>query len=49
MEMIQSRNRTSHTYNEDTANEIAEAILTRYAQQFEKFLLKFTELEKQEA
>ena len=48
MEMIQSRNRTSHTYNEDTANEIAEAILARYVQQFEKFLLKFTELQKQQ-
>lgn len=48
MDMIQSRNRTSHTYNEDTANEIATAILTRYVQEFEKFLLKFTELERQE-
>ena len=48
MEMIQSRNRTSHTYNQDTANEIAEAILTKYVQGFENFLLKFTELEKQE-
>ena len=33
--------------NEDTANEIAGAILSSYVQQFEKFLLKFTELEKQ--
>lgn len=48
MEMIQSRNRSSHTYNEDTANEIAEAILTKYVKEFENFLLKFTELEKQE-
>ena len=47
MEMIQSRNRTSHTYNEETAKEIAEAILSSYVQQFEKFLGKFTELEKQ--
>ena len=46
MEMIQSRNRTSHTYNEDTAKEIAEAILSSYVQQFEKFLAKFSELEK---
>ena len=46
MEMIQSRNRTSHTYNKDTANEIAEAILSRYVQQLENFLLRFIELEK---
>jgi len=46
MEMIQSRNRTSHTYNEDTAKEIAEAILSSYVQQFEKLLAKFSELEK---
>src|SRR6266852_1677966 len=28
MAMIQSRNRTSHTYNQDTADEIANAILS---------------------
>jgi nucleotidyltransferase substrate binding protein (TIGR01987 family) len=49
MAMIQSRNRTSHTYNEETADEIAQAILSSYVQQFEKFVRKFTELEKQEA
>jgi|SRR6266481_4025490 len=49
MAMIQSRNRTSHTYNEETADEIAEAILSSYVQEFEKFLKKFTELEKKEA
>src|SRR5438105_15715970 len=30
MAMIQSRNRTSHTYNQDTADEIANAILSSY-------------------
>jgi len=30
MNMVQSRTKTSHTYNEDTANEIAEAILEKY-------------------
>jgi len=30
MDMLQSRNKTSHTYNEETANEITTAILTRY-------------------
>lgn len=30
MEMILSRNQTSHTYNEEVANEIADRILQRY-------------------
>lgn len=30
MDMFKDRNMTSHTYNEDTANEIAEKIITRY-------------------
>lgn len=30
MEMIQSRNLTSHTYNEDIADLIVQRILTRY-------------------
>jgi len=34
MNMIVSRSKTSHTYNEDTANEIAEAILNRYYDMF---------------
>src|SRR6266436_5612515 len=45
MAMIQSRNQTSHTYNEDTADEIATAILSSYVKEFEKFLKKFTELQ----
>jgi len=34
MEMIQDRNRTSHTYNESTAKAIATNIKTRYFDQF---------------
>ena len=45
MEMIQSRNRSSHTYNEKIADEIAGAIVVRYFDAFEKFELKFNELE----
>ena len=30
MKMIESRTKTSHTYNEETANEIASAILNSY-------------------
>jgi len=48
MEMIQSRNRTSHTYNEKTAQEIADAILSRYVLELEKFSRKFTDFEKDE-
>ena len=46
--MIQSRNQTSHTYNEETADQIAEAILSSYVKAFEKFLSHFSELERQE-
>jgi nucleotidyltransferase substrate binding protein (TIGR01987 family) len=30
MDMLKSRNKTSHTYNEDTANEVNKAIISRY-------------------
>lgn len=45
MAMIQSRNRSSHTYNENTAKEITEAILSSYVLEFKKFLATFAELE----
>lgn len=44
MDMIKSRNQTSHTYNEETANEITEAILTRYCPEFTGFQRRFTHL-----
>jgi len=44
MAMIQSRNRTTHTYDEATANEIARAITSRYLAEFEKFQKRFGEL-----
>lgn len=37
MDMIQSRNKTSHTYNETTANEIFGKIINEYFPQFLKF------------
>ncbi|MGC1481046.1 MAG: nucleotidyltransferase substrate binding protein [Chthoniobacterales bacterium] len=46
--MIESRNRTSHTHNEETAVEIATAILTRYVPAFDAFLRRFTEFEDEE-
>ena len=45
MAMIQSRNRSSHTYNEKTANEIAAAILGSFVKEFQNFHAKFAELE----
>lgn len=46
--MIQARNRSSHTYNEKTAREIATAILGDFVPQFKIFLAKFTELKAEE-
>lgn len=40
MEMIRSRNQTSHTYNEEVANEIAARITGQYAPLFQAFLLR---------
>ncbi|MEN8190853.1 MAG: nucleotidyltransferase substrate binding protein, partial [Thermodesulfobacteriota bacterium] len=34
MDMLQSRNQTSHTYNEETAEEISSAVINRYYQLF---------------
>ena len=48
MAMIESRNQTSHTYNENVADEIATSILERYVPEFEKFQRKFAELEKEQ-
>ena len=45
MAMIQARNRSSHSYNEKTAREIATAIRTKFQPEFSAFLSKFTELE----
>jgi nucleotidyltransferase substrate binding protein (TIGR01987 family) len=47
MAMIESRNQTSHTYNEDLADEIATAVLTSYVLEFEKLQRRFAELEKE--
>ena len=36
MDMIQSRNRTTHTYNEETANEISRTVISVYFDAFKK-------------
>ena len=46
--MIQSRNRSTHTYNEKTAKEVGDAILSSFVGEFETFCAKFTDLERQE-
>lgn len=48
MEMIKSRNLTSHTYNQDVAREIAEAVRERYHSAFRRLLEKLEPLFKQE-
>ena len=48
MEMIRSRNETSHTYNEETADQIAEAIISQYQAEFEQFTRRFAALEDAE-
>ncbi|TKC03082.1 nucleotidyltransferase substrate binding protein [Pedobacter cryotolerans] len=44
MDMIKNRNRTSHTYNKETANEIYRLIIEDYYQAFNDFLIKMEEL-----
>ena len=39
MEMIKSRNQTSHVYNQSTADEIARLVIDRYAPLFEQFAI----------
>jgi nucleotidyltransferase substrate binding protein (TIGR01987 family) len=44
MDMIANRNRTSHTYDEQTAKEIEKLIINRYADQFNQFQKKMAEI-----
>lgn len=48
MEMIKSRNQTSHTYNSNVANEIVHQILSAYHSCFQQFLLKMQGLQQNE-
>lgn len=48
MDMIKSRNLTSHTYNESTATQIASAILETYAPEFAAFRDKMEALKREE-
>ena len=46
MAMIRSRNQTTHTYDQTTADEIARAITTSYVAEFGKFQKRLAELEQ---
>jgi len=46
MDMIKSRNKTSHTYNEETAEEIYKKIIDDYFDVFTAFLHKMKEIEQ---
>lgn len=48
MEMIKSRNLTSHTYDESTADEITSLIKNSYFQVFKKLEVKMDELKEKE-
>jgi nucleotidyltransferase substrate binding protein (TIGR01987 family) len=48
MAMIQGRNRSSHTYNQKTADELSAAILTSFVPEFAKFSVTFEKLETEE-
>ncbi len=48
MEMINSRNLTSHTYNEATAAQIASAILETYFSEFASFRDKMAGIKREE-
>jgi nucleotidyltransferase substrate binding protein (TIGR01987 family) len=47
MAMIKARNQTSHTYNPELAEEVAEDILQLFYPAFEKMARKFTQLHEQ--
>lgn len=48
MEMIESRNLTSHTYDEATASQIVSAIRNAYFAEFDTFRIKLDKLKQEE-
>ena len=48
MMMIEHRNESSHTHNDNVALKIMDAVLTRYVLAFETFQTRFLELENGE-
>lgn len=48
MKMIESRNLTSHTYNEATAAEISASIIKSYSVEFTDFLVRMQKLKEEQ-
>jgi len=48
MKMIESRNRTTHTYDEATAIEIVDAVINSYFPEFESLRVKLDSLKEEE-
>ena len=48
MKMLESRNATTHTYDEATADSIARDVLSRYVAEFEKLLNTLNEIGEEE-
>ena len=49
MQMMKSRNLTSHTYDESRADEIISLVKDLYFDQFQKLKIKMEELKKEES
>jgi nucleotidyltransferase substrate binding protein (TIGR01987 family) len=49
MMMVEHRNESSHTYNDDVAGKIMAAVQTLYVPAFEAFERRFMDLEKEES
>ena len=46
MDMVDKRNLTSHTYDEETAAQVVDAICTTYFAEFERLLARLQQLQK---
>lgn len=44
MQMVEHRNQTTHTYDEKTADQIADAVIERYVVEFDAFRRRFDDL-----
>ena len=49
MDMVDKRNLTSHTYDEETAAQVVTAICTIYFAEFERLLVRLERLKKERA
>lgn len=47
MDMIERRNLTTYTYDEDTANEVVMTIRNSYFREFERLLIRLQQIQEQ--